>query len=51
MSNRFRTENPSRCLYPYLGESAETMLDELAWWVHALKAGREGAAGSVGVVR
>ena len=37
MSNRFRTENPRWCFYP--------------WWVHALKAGREEAAGSVGVVR
>ena len=37
MSNRFRTENPSWCSY--------------RWWVHALKAGREEAAGSVGVVR
>jgi hypothetical protein len=51
MSNRSLPENPSWCLYPYLGESAEIMFDELAWWVHALKAGREEAAGSVGVVR
>jgi DNA-binding GntR family transcriptional regulator len=37
MSNRFRTENPSWCFYP--------------WWVHALRAGREETAGPVGVVR
>jgi hypothetical protein len=37
MSNRFRTENPSWWFYP--------------WRVHALKVGREEAAGSVGVVR
>ena len=37
MSNRIRTENPSWCFCP--------------WWAHALKAGREEASGSVGVVR
>ena len=37
MSSRIRTQNPSWCFYP--------------WWAHALKAGREVAAGSVGVVR
>jgi hypothetical protein len=37
MSNRIRTENPSWCFYP--------------WSAHALKAGREEAAESVGVVR
>lgn len=30
---------------PHLAQSAEAMLDELAWWTKALKAAREGAAG------
>ena len=30
---------------PHLTQSAEAMLDELAWWTKVLKAGREGAAG------
>ena len=27
--------------FPYLGESAEVMLDDLVWWAKTLKAGRE----------
>ena len=30
---------------PHLTQSAEAMLDELAWWTRALKAAREGNAG------
>jgi len=29
---------------PHLTQSAQAMLDELAWWTKALKAAREGAA-------
>lgn len=29
---------------PHLGQSAETMLNELSWWAHALKAAREATA-------
>jgi NAD(P)H-dependent FMN reductase len=29
--------------YPYLGESADTMLDDLAWWAVALKKARIGS--------
>lgn len=37
--------------YDYLNESAEATLDELAWWTHTLKAGREEAVESVGAGR
>jgi NAD(P)H-dependent FMN reductase len=30
--------------YPYLGQSAEQMLDDLIWWTNALKAGRQASA-------
>jgi NAD(P)H-dependent FMN reductase len=30
---------------PHLAQSAEAMLDELAWWTKALKAARDGTAG------
>jgi hypothetical protein len=30
---------------PHLTQSAEAMLDELAWWAKALNAAREGVAG------
>jgi NAD(P)H-dependent FMN reductase len=37
--------------YDHLHESADATLDELAWRVHASKAGREEAVGSVGAKR
>jgi hypothetical protein len=32
--------------YPYLEQSARTMLDDLAWWATTLKAGRTTASSS-----
>ena len=34
--------------FDYLNESAQAMLDELAWWTHTLKAGRSEIAVSAG---
>lgn len=35
--------------FDYLNESAEAMLDELAWWTHALRAGRLEEAKAAGL--
>ncbi len=37
--------------YDHLNESAVATLDKLAWRVHASKAGREEAVGSIGAKR
>jgi NAD(P)H-dependent FMN reductase len=37
--------------FDFLNQSAEAMLDELAWWTHTLNAGRAHEAKAVGAVR
>ncbi|MBA3424487.1 MAG: NADPH-dependent FMN reductase [Rubrobacteraceae bacterium] len=46
-----RREGKNLSDYDLLNESAGATLDELAWWTHALKAGREAAVESVGAER